>query len=172
MTEEEILAEAEARANMQNDSPTEEDFQNAEDQVRREVREQLEDDLDRLNGPSPIELIRAVAAAETVEERENAIAKAVAGGVAEKDIRDALVAAVPETITGSITVSMNMIIRDVATVDEALDTFNASLGRYGTEPFYLILRDESGRQWVVHNGQIITGDEDEEDEDDDDGDES
>lgn len=46
MTEEQILAEAEARANMQNDQPdgvpTEADFQKAEDEIRAEEEARLE----------------------------------------------------------------------------------------------------------------------------------
>lgn len=46
MTNDEILAEAEARANARHDNPTEEDFQAAEDEVRAELGDGLDEDED------------------------------------------------------------------------------------------------------------------------------
>lgn len=74
--------------------------------------------------------------------------------------------------SGPIHLSLYMTVRDPGTLGEAFDSFNASLGRFGTDSFYVIAQEgETGRKWILNGGRVLTEEEveaAEEDDDDDD----
>ena len=164
-----------------------------EEQVREETRAQLEAALEGLD-PSTLsegsaEHFRAIANAETDEEREAAIADAVLAGESEAVIKAAAggtpiidllededededegtitpYANVP--VQGAVTLNLLMTVQNPGTLSSALDSFNASLGRFGTDGFYIVARDQAGNEWVVNSGYLVAEDDFGDDEDDED----
>lgn len=60
----------------------------------------------------------------------------------------------PELSRCQITYVMN--VRGVDHLGEALDVAATSLMRYGMDSFYILATDpDTGREWVVHGGQIV-----------------
>lgn len=163
---------------------------NIAEQVRNEIRAQLEEALGRTDiQPKSIEWFEKIVEAGSDEEREAAIAEAVAAGESEDVIRAASLEVVDRWVDedaeeedadedddepvqyaevptqGSVTLNLLMTIQEPGTLAHAFDSFNASLGRFGTDSFYVVARDEAGNEWVVSNGNIMnTEDEDEDDE--------
>ena len=59
----------------------------------------------------------------------------------------------PELSRAQITYMIN--VRDVEHLGEALDIAATSLIRYGMDSFWIVATDpDTGREWLVHNGQI------------------
>jgi len=51
-------------------------------------------------------------------------------------------------------------VRNVESLDEAMDTAATSLGRFGMDAFYILATNpDTGQQWIIHNGQVTDADE-------------
>lgn len=59
-------------------------------------------------------------------------------------------------LSGRCEVTLSMSLTGVTSLEHALDTAAINLGRYGVDPFYVILTDpETGRRWVVNGGRYL-----------------
>jgi hypothetical protein len=57
---------------------------------------------------------------------------------------------------GHIEVTLNLTLSNIDTLQNGLDTAAATLGRYGMDPFYVLVTEPStGRRWVVHGSNIF-----------------
>lgn len=64
----------------------------------------------------------------------------------------------PELDRCQITYMIN--VQGVDHLGEALDVAATSLIRYGMDSFYIVATDpDTGREWIIHNGEIVDPDE-------------
>lgn len=140
LTEDEIMALAEVRANgtAEGDVPTDEEFAQAEEEVREMLADGMRYDPEKGWLPP----------ATNDEDDEDD----------EDDELDDFEFVPPHDIklNGRCEVTLHLSVHDVSTLSEALNITATSLGRYGIDPFYIVATDpDTDQQWIVNGDHVL-----------------